>query len=45
MQEQVTQQSCSMPESVQGYVGCSFEQSDLVVDVPASCREVELGDF
>lgn len=43
--EQVAQQSCWMPESVQGQVGCTFEQSDLVGGVPASCREAELGDF
>lgn len=45
MWEQVAQQSCWMPESVQGQIRCSFEQSNLMEGVPASCRGVELGDF
>ena len=36
---------CTLPGNNQGQIGRSSEQSDLVEDAPAYCREVELGEL
>lgn len=34
----------SMPENIHSWAGQGFEQPDQVLDVPAHCRRVRLGD-
>ena len=45
--EQVAQRGgrCPIPGNIQGQVGLGSEAPDLVEDVPAHCRGVELDDL